>query len=86
MKLTKTDRRIIQCVGTYVLVGFLMFGWLVNHTECRKVYKHDGTVLSEHCESRNANAAAAGVFWPIAPLIVVVYYAGQLAIAVTKWP
>lgn len=74
--MTKQDQvRCINCaLASYVVVGLLMFGWSINHTEC-DIWP-SGTV---DCSERNVGAVFCGAAWPMC-------IGGRIAIAITDWP
>lgn len=81
------DRIIVGTFVTYLIVGFLCFGWCYNHPDATQVacetdrayYDKNTEWCDNDLQRRAVGSFLAGVGWPL-------WLTATLSIAVTKWP
>ena len=75
------NRWIASVIASFFIIAFITFGWQMNHSDtCYDWQGRDGKMYRS-CDavSQGGVAIMSGIFWPV-------YWAGKVALLVTKWP
>lgn len=72
-----STRKIISLAAAYVVIGFLSFGWVYNHTEPEIRCWYGDLDRCFETTQRPARSLFAGLFWPV-------HWAAVVALTVTK--